>query len=191
MGRLTSTVITRSAANPPSTWSSFQKLCSKSPPAMRQTALMPTSHATRSVSVRSSHVSQTAGQGRAAGAPALESGNQSEKEFDPTRDAPIDLRLSGRGGHEVAAGRTLVQRDAVHMNLLADQCWRLGQVDGIRRDAPSQKRAATPSARRGLTASWHGDHPWVWRAWSTIRAVASDAAVGHRDGTCSSRPLAW
>src|SRR5713226_3343802 len=114
--------------------------------------------------------------GRAAGAQAEESGNQSEKEFDPTRDAPIDLRLSGRGGHEVAAGRALVQRDAVHMNLLADQGWRLGQVDGIRRDAPSQKRAATLRARRGLTASWHGDHPWVRRAWSQIRAVASDAA---------------
>ena len=48
IGRLTSTVMTRLAANPASTCSSFEKLWSKSPPAMRHTALTPTSQATRS-----------------------------------------------------------------------------------------------------------------------------------------------
>ena len=82
------------------------------------------------------------------------SGNQAEEEFDPARHAAFDLRFPGGRGHEMAAGLTLVQRDAVHMNLLAGERPWLGQLDGIGRDAPLQEIPAALGQVRGFVVRW-------------------------------------
>jgi hypothetical protein len=45
----------------------------------------------------------------------------SEKEADAHLDIAIDLRLAGRGGHEVSAGQAFVESNTADVDLLAFQ----------------------------------------------------------------------
>lgn len=117
----------------------------------------------------------------------IELRNEPEEEFDPAGDAPLDFRPSSGSRHQVPAGFTFVQRDAVHMDLFASERGRLAQFDGVRGDAPSEPGAPACGAghrlrsRHGLLS---GESP------PSCRATTIDAAATHPVLTPSAPPAA-
>ena len=98
------------------------------------------------------------------------SGNQAQEELDPARDAALDLGASGGCRQEMAAGLAFVERDAMDMDLLARQGWRLTQFNGVRRDAATEVVAAAVGAGRRRRGARHR------RGQEAAGGVRSDAA---------------